>query len=465
MTERTRPASLPAVSKAPILVTRGPLNTSPESDPAGSPRNPSDSGENSDSTAASQVGKPGSIVAEGIDTLYVNFYGSFPARLLEYLGRKKDVAAQSAVEEKSPLPVASVRGEEFAVSPSGARGGWRFVLTNEDMTLLLANVSHERCRDPSNPPLALQIQFRARLLWGEGFREVEEAAREWVAGIMERRPARTQLSRIDIAVDFQADGHVLDWGAFLTGAPNTSVAKYGGFDDAEVQSIRVGKGAIVVRLYDKTAEIGGSGLGRPWFRDLWKQSGVFRQDRTVWRLEVQLRRDFLREREAGTWEAQDWLDELPGSWRKVLEDFLTLRQSTPSDSNKSRWPLHPLWVYLRDTPVFGGSYLGEIIPQRERELNEERALAQIVGNFVTYAAANGGLGADEPNDLAALNVLHFHSRGKMAQYCKKSEERGRGTLRQKIRRRMGLCPAAPSSTAEEVAAVAGCAGGEGGHGP
>ena len=68
-------------------------------------------------------------------------------------------------------------------------------------------------------------------------------------------------------------------------------------------------------------------------------------DKEVWRIEWQTRKDWLRVFGIKTFED---LKERQGDLLRVLvNDHTTLRIKT-DDSNRSRWPLHPLWQDLQE---------------------------------------------------------------------------------------------------------------------
>ncbi len=52
-------------------------------------------------------------------------------------------------------------------------------------------------------------------------------------------------------------------------------------------------GVIAARLYDKTRELAHSGKG--WATELWRPAG-WEPGQEVWRLEFELKRDYLKER-------------------------------------------------------------------------------------------------------------------------------------------------------------------------
>jgi hypothetical protein len=87
----------------------------------------------------------------------------------------------------------------------------------------------------------------------------------------------------------------------------------------------------------------------------------------------------------GVGTAVEAVDMAGGVWRAVTDDWLTHRRPT-SDSNKSRWPVSEEWRCVQATSF---SY-GADRPERLRELeglgSAARALPQLNGLLVSWAA-------------------------------------------------------------------------------
>lgn len=151
------------------------------------------------------------------------------------------------------------------------------------------------------------------------------------------------VSRADWAFDFDLPDMDFAEDHFATRAHKD--AKYR--DGGRAQTFRLGAGHTVIRIYDKIAEIGQSS-GKVWFFELWGQA------ENVWRVEFQIRSERLK---SGAIRTLGDLEELQGDiLRQLAHEHTTLRRPT-GDSNKSRWPLHPLWQSLQDAiveiPQFG----------------------------------------------------------------------------------------------------------------
>lgn len=103
-----------------------------------------------------------------------------------------------------------------------------------------------------------------------------------------------------------------------------------------MRTVALGTGHTVIRVYDKVAEIG-QNSGKAFFFELWGQTDG------VWRIEFRLRRERLKRAGIGT--LGDIKERQNDVLRELAIHHTTLRAPLP-DSNRSRWPLHPLWRRL-----------------------------------------------------------------------------------------------------------------------
>lgn len=93
----------------------------------------------------------------------------------------------------------------------------------------------------------------------------------------------------------------------------------------------------MLRIYNKIAEIAEQS-GKSWFFELWGAT------ENVWRIEWQVRKDILKRFGIRTFaNLQDGQGDV---LRYLATEHSTLREKT-DDSNRSRWPLHSLWIDLQ----------------------------------------------------------------------------------------------------------------------
>ena len=108
-------------------------------------------------------------------------------------------------------------------------------------------------------------------------------------------------------------------------------------EDGKLQTLAFGKGDVVLRFYDKIAEIEQQSE-KVWLFDLWGRNT------DVWRIEWQIRKNVLRRFGIRTFAD---LDDGQGDLLRYLAHEHDTVRVPASDSNRSRWPLHPLWVDLQ----------------------------------------------------------------------------------------------------------------------
>jgi hypothetical protein len=111
------------------------------------------------------------------------------------------------------------------------------------------------------------------------------------------------------------------------------------------------KSALQVELYDKSKEISDTN-GKTWFYALWARGHdgqLF--DRDVWRLEIRMSGDYLKERNVRR------SHELMAQRGELIREAVTKKRLTvpsTSDAQRWRWPLHPLWSVTLPPPFNPG---------------------------------------------------------------------------------------------------------------
>lgn len=214
-------------------------------------------------------------------------------------------------------------GEEFMLAGHGTKSGYPFLIENEAFSIQLGEF---------NKPNFF-VTFRSIALWHFGAQALHERFLAWAASVGMRPYQPERLSRVDFTFDYHLPVIDFDEDNFVSSfAKDNQHRKHG-----KVQTFRLGEGDLVLRVYNKCDEIQEKSA-KTWFYDLWGM------DKEVWRFEWQARKDWLRVIGIKTFED---LKERQGDLLRVLvNDHTTLRIKT-DDSNRSRWPLHPLWQDLQ----------------------------------------------------------------------------------------------------------------------
>lgn len=320
----------------------------------------------------------------GVDTLEATFSGEPDFYVMKEVSLKK-VAAQG---KGSPVPVL-LCGEEFFVSPKGMTP-WMYVLKNEDM--------HIRIGAPKGfPPMSIKllsaglVSRGALNLWSLAVRVAQEFS------LMPMN-----LTRLDIAVDMQgwtpgyAEMHNVV-------CPSDFRPVYPNVDKPE--TFQFGKGATVVRLYNKTKEVEVRKKG--WWHNVWRLHD-YDPAQAVWRLEVQLRSETLKQLEMR--DVGRALDNVYALFCYGLS-WCSLRTPT-NDSNMRRWPVHRVWSEL-EAKFAPGVAVGRVRPA-VTAMKYDACIARIAGLMASAGAATGLSDYDELCEAVYGDVLrHIHDRREM----------------------------------------------------
>lgn len=305
------------------------------------------------------------LLLSGLDTVECAYY------LRETLGCKFDFAdlaakreAMRAAKRREPFVVA-IGGKEFLLGRGGTASGYPLMLTNAEQTI--------QCGEYNNP--SFFVAYRSDALWHKGARTLHAEFEQWARGLKFNIPFPEGLSRIDFAFDFELAEIDFDEDCFVTMASKDGKHR----KDRKVQTFRFGEGDIVLRVYDKSAEIRESS-GKTWLYELW--GGV---SDNVWRIEFQIRKEVLKRFSIRTFD--DLFGGVGDVLRYLVHEHTTLRVRQ-DDTNRSRWPLHPLWMLLQDhVATFPAQGVTREVNTDERLLEQMMRLAISVEGYIKRSAA------------------------------------------------------------------------------
>ena len=288
----------------------------------------------------------------------------------------------------------------LAVRPTGNR---TFVADTGDQGAIWMFQDPED-RIPNNP--GITVDFRALGLATGGLRGADAHFRDVMAALaVPYAEHLLRVTRADFAVDILAPWFTPDREALVT-PPGTKSAEYTGAGETEthatgcrVTGIRAG--AIANRqiaIYDKRVEV--IQQHKAAWPTIWNaeraaqgQPPLDLKDPTtsqVWRFEMRLGSKQLRNRFA----IKSWSD-VHSMIGDAFEDASRrIRYCIPtSDSNRSRWPTHPLWRLVEDgigndlyhncCGVLPSDLIEANRAEKMRELDR-----QLVGLFITRAAVS-----------------------------------------------------------------------------
>lgn len=259
----------------------------------------------------------------GLDTVECAYY--LRAGLegkLDFAALRERREAHRESKSRDPL-VIELGGTEFMLSPNGTKSGYPFVISNQHCTIQFGEFN-----DPS-----FFVTYRSLALWHQGARALHERFLRWAEslGFVPTRPEG--ISRCDFAFDFHLPAIDFDEDSFVTVTEKDSQHRKNG----EVQTFTFGRDEVVLRVYNKSAEVEESS-GKYWLHPLWQG-----QTENVWRVEWQVRKEPLKRFGLRTFEAL--FDGYGDVLRYLVAEHTSLRVKS-EDGNRSRWPVHPLWTLL-----------------------------------------------------------------------------------------------------------------------
>jgi hypothetical protein len=263
------------------------------------------------------------LLLHGIDTLQCAYYLTPPSpKHLDF--RTLAVIKEQLRMGKSREPRAVIFGDtEFFIYPYGSSSGYPFVLSNEDFKIELGEFNNPSCF----------VTYRSQALWRQSASTLHDKFVAWATSVgCEMQQPKVFRGWISVSITRWRSG-TFDADSFVSLSDKDSQHR----ENGTVQTFTLGKGDVVLRVYDKIAEIRQQSA-KVWFHELWGQNDH------VWRIEWQVRKPLLKGFLIRTF--VDLQERQGGLLHFLAESHDTLRVRT-EDSNRSRWPLHPLWIDLQ----------------------------------------------------------------------------------------------------------------------
>lgn len=282
--------------------------------------------------------------------------------------------AQEAAPDGSGLWGIDWGSEHLQVRATGASGGFKWVLGNDDFLLLVKS---------RNCEWGVSVRYLSAGLWEHGYEALRERVNDILETYFERKAEdAVRLSRLDVACDFYLPGFTLHPGIseFALLPSRCKVGTIG--SDGTLQTLTFGtKSSLEVQLYDKSREIR-EASGKEWFYKLWEREGLpvgVKSD--IWRLEIRFAGDWLKERDIRTFQQY-----AATGGKLVSEALITRRLCVPNgDSNRARLPLHPIWSSAWEHAAHAWPEyvpLGRHVTGRREKLIQQ-AMKQIAGSMRT----------------------------------------------------------------------------------
>jgi hypothetical protein len=238
------------------------------------------------------------------------------------LASEKEALRQSKKHEPRKIEIGGI---EFFLQPYGTKSGYPFLIENEDMSIQFGEFN-----EPS-----FYVTYSSIALWHKGVAALHRQFMDWSHRVGLDAVCDESLSRVDFTFDYFLPEIDFNEDDFVSLSAKDSQHR----NERQVQTFSLGKGDVMLRVYNKVAEINEKSK-KTWFFDLW---GSITEN--VWRIEWQVRKELMRRFGIRTF--SDLFEGQGDILRYLSQEHTTLRIPN-EDSNRSRWPLHPLWQSLQD---------------------------------------------------------------------------------------------------------------------
>lgn len=287
------------------------------------------------------------LLLHGIDTLQCAYYllptEKGKAFNFEMLSRMREGIKNSKMKEGAFIPLGNT---EFLLQPYGTSSGFPLVIKNRDFKIEFGEFNWPN----------FFVTFTSEALWRQSAFGLNRKFLKWVESIGYMQTKNETLSRVDFTFDYSIPEIDFNEDDFVTRSTKDSQHR----ENKKTQTFQFGKGDIVLRVYDKVAEINQKSE-KVWFFELWGQS------ENVWRIEWQARKEILKRFGIKTFKD---LEERHGDILRYLATEHDTLRIPNGDDNTSRWPIHPLWESLIDN-ILKLNHIGI-----EKDYNDEEIINQ-----------------------------------------------------------------------------------------
>lgn len=256
---------------------------------------------------------------KGIDSLYVSYFLDLQSSDLDF--DKLSIAKERLKADGEQFRQIELGSETFALKPWG-KIKYAYVMSNAHFEVCVTERMQPTCH----------IQFSSKGLWCEGLQNLLDRVDRWQQSMRMTKMRMEVVSRADFAFDFHISEIDFDEDSFVSRATKDTKWR----ENQKAQTFQFGTGAVVLRVYDKSAEIREQSQ-KTWFHEFWGRS------EDIWRVEFQVRSERLAS--GGIKTLADLWDHQSDLLTQLAIGHTSLRLPT-NDQNRSRWPLHPLWQEL-----------------------------------------------------------------------------------------------------------------------
>lgn len=320
-------------------------------------------------------------VANNVDTLKVSFWVKWRDNsfLDELELIKQSIQNTSNLQEK---PYRCPGGFHWNVQRTGTRI-YTYRLTSGDLTFLINNRSSE----DKIPTVGFEIGSES--CWSPGYDAIYQRFTQWLSAVG-GTIQRNQISEVHLAADFigVAIGSLLidDKSKWIT--RSTKFAFYG--SHRKLETFSLGKGDLMLRIYDKIQELKYAPQKLCTFMDAWQLQKLSNTD--VTRVEFQIRRNILKDirtsptAQTGIDTYENLTDSFNSIWTHCTQTW-SRHCSTPVDSfnkHQSRATNSQFWNDVTNINWEGGEIRTKQKPRPKKDYVALRK--QYLGIGMTLAA-------------------------------------------------------------------------------
>jgi len=321
------------------------------------------------------VSPPPLVVNTGIDTLVITYNADICEATLDRLKNDK-----LAVQQTSDACLFHSFGASTLFAWNLQRTGVKFypyVLKTGDITLCIST----RDAKSSMPSMTLSI---GSISCSNNLPNILMMFKKWCKnkGITLKKE---KVSRVDICADLALDitkQSLWNQAKMITKAHKVAVY----YSRRIMTGVQVGTGDIVLRMYDKIAEMEDKQAGhkQDHFQKIWNNQKV------VTRVEFQLRREAIKSLCPGRNDFSALTAKLPSIWAYLTEDWFrqTAKAVDRLNKNQSKSTVSEFWLNVQS--AFNNFNFPKAIRDRTKKtINIEALVAQAAGLMTTVCAAAG----------------------------------------------------------------------------
>ncbi|MDH4319522.1 MAG: hypothetical protein OEV64_14125 [Desulfobulbaceae bacterium] len=326
-------------------------------------------------------------VVSNIDTLKLSLYIDWSSEI--FLDQVQSAKQTAQDKDQECVPV-NFGGFDWNVMRSGAHS-YNFRLISGDIRLLL---SRRQVTADSNFPNAI-LEIGSMSCWSPGYRFIHDEIIRMIerlgGAICKEIVSEVHLCADSIGQNLKALP-CTDQDYWITRAHKFAVFH----DRRKLTGINIGKGDIMLRIYDKVEELRNESTHKQgFFAEAWGLDTYDAED--VTRLEFQLRRKVISQFQPEINTLDDLENHLATIWKYCTEEWCRLTEKpVDRNHNQSKSDTHSFWHLIKKAKWKGKNFCARVTQQLQGDI--EKLLAQAAGISLSIAAYFGR----QPEDIEGV---------------------------------------------------------------